>query len=484
MHNLTKALRSWTLLLAGSALLVGCSTISKVTGAVNPFNGSEEEGHGEIPTDPERISILSLDETLIVTGTMTPADIVLPPVYTNADWPQSGGYANHTVQRTDAPGNLSRLWQKNIGKGSFRKGRVVSSPVIAGGRIYSMDATNRVVALDAETGAKIWDYKITVKSKGKTRRGKTSIVDRIKDPLTLAEKGGKDKEAVGGGVAVADGRVYVTSGYGVIMALDVSSGAEVWKTRTRTPIHSAPTVKDGRLFAVSDDNELFALDTATGDVLWTYQAIIETARMLTSPSPAVVDDVVIAPFSSGEVVALKAQNGGVLWQEALSPSGNLTPLATLNDIASGPVIADGYVFATTQSGAFTAFDLRTGQQVWNQPAGSLGFPLVVGDFVYTVTTEGQVVCMSKADGTVIWLTQLRVFQKEKKRKKRISWAGPIMAGERLLMMSSRGEAVEVNPYTGEILRTFKLAGDIYVAPIIANNTVYYITDDAKLVALR
>jgi len=484
MNILMKNMRVLTILFAGSALLSACSTVSRVTDAVNPFNNSKGVDQGDIPTDPERISILSLDDKLEVSGTILSSEIVLPPVYTNQDWPQTGGYANHSMQHTDAPGDLSRLWQTGVGKGSYRKGRVVASPVVAGGRIYAMDAANRVTAMDAQTGSKLWNYKISVTSKGKTRRGGTSLIDRFKDPLTLGEKGGKDKEAVGGGVAVANGRVYVTSGFGVIVSLDAQSGSEIWVTRTRTPIHSAPTVAGGRLFAVSDDNELFALDTETGDVLWTYQAIIETARMLTSPSPAVIDDVVIAPFSSGEIVALKAQNGGVLWQEALNASGNLTPLATLNDIAAGPVIADGYVFATTQSGTFSAFDLRTGQQVWSQPAGSLGFPMVVGDFIYTVTTEGQVVCMSKADGTVIWLTQLRAFKKQKKRKKRISWAGPIMVGERLLMMSSRGEAVEVSPYTGEIIRSFKVAGDIYVAPIVANDTVYYITDNAKLVALK
>jgi len=474
----------FTGLFASSALLSACSTVTKVTDAVNPFNNSNDVDQGDIPTDPERISILSLDDKLEVAGTMLTSEIVLPPVYTNPDWPQTGGYASHSVQHTDAPGDLSRLWSTGVGKGSYRKGRVVASPVVAGGRIYTMDAANRVTAMDAQTGNKLWNYKISVTSKGKTRVGKTSLIDRFKDPLTFGEKGGKDKEAVGGGVAVADGRLYVTSGFGVIAALDAQSGSEIWVTRTSTPMHSAPTVAGGRLFAISDDNELFAFDADTGDVLWTYQAIIETARMLTSPSPAVIDDVVIAPFSSGEVVALKAQNGGVLWQEALDATGNLTPLATLNDIAAGPVIADGYVFATTQSGTFSAYDLRTGQQVWSQPAGSLGFPIVVGDFVYTVTTEGEVVCMSKTDGTVIWLTQLRVFQKQKKRKKRISWTGPIMVGERLLMMSSRGEAVEMSPYTGEIIRTFKVGGDIYVAPIVANNTVYYITDGAKLVALK
>ena len=249
-------------------------------------------------------------------------------------------------------------------------------------------------------------------------------------------------------------------------------------------MQSAPTIDNGRLFAISDDNELFGLDADTGDIMWTYQAIVETVRMLTAPSPAVLDDVVVAPFSSGEIVALRVQNGGVLWQEALSARGNLTPLATLNDIASGPVLADGYVFATSQSGSFAAFDLRTGQRVWSQPAGSLGYPLVIGDFVYTVTTEGEVTCMSKVDGTVIWITQLRVFKKQKKRKKRISWAGPIIAGDRLIMMSSNGKGVEVSPFDGSIMREFKLSGSVYVSPIIANDTVYYITDSAKLVALK
>jgi len=238
------------------------------------------------------------------------------------------------------------------------------------------------------------------------------------------------------------------------------------------------------LFAVSDDNELFAVNSATGEVLWTYQGIVESARMLTAPSPAVVEDVVIAPFASGELVALRVQNGVVLWQDALSSSGQLTPLSSLNDIASGPVIADGYVIATAQSGVISAFDLRNGQRIWSQPAGSLGYPWVAGDFVYTVTTGGEVACLSKTSGAVVWTQQLQAFKKEKKRKDRIAWAGPLLVGEQLLTVSSRGQAVELNPYSGEIIREFKLGDPVFVAPIVANQTVYILNDKAKLTALR
>ena len=483
--KMTNNLSKISLSLLAALSLTGCSTLGGVGDAldgINPFSSSEDEGQGEVSED--RIAILELDETLKVTGKITPDQVTLPPAYVNTDWPQVGGNPEHVVQHTAASGNLDKVWSKSIGKGSTKKGRIVSSPVIANGQIFTMDGKNIISSFNEQDGSRLWEYKVSVTERERTRQGKTGIVDRIRDPLSFTDRGGRDKESVGGGVAYGAGKLFVSSGLGVIAALDPQTGEEIWKRETRVPMHSAPTSSGGRVFAVSDDNELFALDADTGEVLWTYQGIVETARMLTAPSPAVVGETVIAPFASGELVALRVQNGGVLWQDALSSAGQLTPLATLNDIAAGPVIADGYVIATAQSGVISAFDLRTGQRVWTQPAGSLGFPLIAGDFVYTVTTDGVVVCLSKLDGTVVWTQQLQAYKNEKKRKKRVAWAGPILAGDRLLVMSSQGKAVVVNPYDGSIINEFKVGDDVFVAPVIANETVYVLTDSAKLIALR
>ena len=267
--------------------------------------------------------------------------------------------------------------------------------------------------------------------------------------------------------------------------MDAETGEEIWRKGVRVPIHSAPTIADGRIFAITDDNEIMAFDANDqGTVLWTYQGIVETAQMLTVPAPAVFNDVVIAPFSSGELVALRVQNGGVLWQDALASSTRLTPLAALNDIAFGPAIADGYVVATAQSGVMTAFDFRTGQRVWTQPAGSIGMPWIAGDFIFTVTTDSKIAALSKIDGSVVWVTQLSAFRKEEKRKDRIVWTGPVLAGERLVAVSSRGRMVIVNPYNGAIIEERKIGDGVMVPPIIANETVYLLNDKAKLLALR
>lgn len=483
----TAARRLMGLSMLGIFLLSGCSTIGGAVDKINPFDKTESQKkaeQGSVAGENERISLLSLDETLQVSETVGPDAIVLPEPYVNTDWPQTGGNTAHAMQRTAASGNLSKVWSKDIGKGSSKKGRVLASPVIAGGRIFVMDGNNRVSAFDLGSGSKIWDHKIEVQLTGKTREGKTGIVERVTNPLSMGDKGGQDKESVGGGVAAVDGKIFITSGLGVVEAVDAQSGAFIWRKRTNTPMHSAPTVSGGRLFAVSDDNELFALNARTGEVLWTYQAIVESARMLTAPSPAVVDDVVLAPFASGELVALQVQNGSVLWQDALSSAGRLTPLSSLNDIAAGPVVADGVVIASAQSGITSAFDLRSGQRIWAQPAGTLGFPWIAGDFVYVVTTDAQVVCMARLTGDVAWIRQLPAFKNEKKRKKRIAWAGPVMAGNRLLTVSSRGRAIEINPYNGDIMREFKVGDAVFVPPVIANETVYMLSDEAKLIALR
>lgn len=477
-----------SVLTLGTAFIFsGCAVLGGAVDAINPFDKTDAERRaelGEVAGESERISILELSETLSVATPIAPENIFIPEPYVNTDWPQVGGNIQHVVQHTGATGPLDRAWSVDIGEGSGRKGRIIAPPIVANGVIYTVDAGYVVRAYDEATRDRLWEFKIEGVERESTREGRTSFMDRIRDPLTFTDGDGTDKEGVGGGLAFADGYVFVSSGLGKVVSIDAATGELVWARVTRVPLNSAPTVSNGRVFVLSDDNELYALNSNTGEVLWTYQGIVETARMLTTPVAAVQDDVVIAPFSSGELVALRVQNGGVLWQDSLSSSARLTPLASLNDIAGGPAISDGYVIASAQSGVMTAFDLRTGQRVWSQPAGTLSIPLVVADLVFVVTTDGQVAAMSKLDGSTLWLTQLENFKNQEKRKERTVWTGPIMAGNRLVVASSRGDVFMIDPRSGSILKEMDVKGSVFVPPVIANETVFLLTDDAKLVALK
>jgi outer membrane protein assembly factor BamB len=438
------------------APLAACSSVPNPLDALPGFGNDSVEGE-TAPSDG-RVSILTFEQGLQV-GEEGAAAVTLPPAYVNPLWPQPGGYPTNALQHTQASGNLDVLWRQRFGEGSDNDRRLNGRPVVADGRAYVIDSRGQVSALDAETGAGIWDAR-------------------------LVGPNSRDRMAFGGALAFDNDRIFVHAGFNYFVALDANTGAEIWRTEALVPFHGAPTVVDGRVFVTSDDNELLALDSSTGAVLWTYQGIVETARLLTAPSAAVLGDIVVAPFASGELVALRVQNGNPVWSDSLTRSGALTAMSEINDVAGSPVIIDGVAYAMSHSGILVAIELRTGERLWSQPAGGLHTPWVAGDFLYIVTSEAEVVCVNRMTGAVQWITQLALFENPNRRKNRIAWSGPVLAGGRVFVASSRGDAVLLNAYDGSNMRNFRLNDSVFVAPIIANETIYVVTDEGRMIALR
>ena len=162
----------------------------------------------------------------------------------------------------------------------------------------------------------------------------------------------------GGGVAVGGGKVFVSSGYRSMTALDANTGAVVWTQQVDAPIHGAPTVSGNRVFVVDVDSQLFAFDANTGAQDWTYRGIAEPARVMRASSPAVSGTTVVAPFASGQLVALSALNGQAVWEETLSRTSRTSALSEVRDVAGRPVISRGMVYGVSHSGVMSALDLR------------------------------------------------------------------------------------------------------------------------------
>lgn len=446
-------LRSLLAVGLATAVLAGCSTVSNL----NPFGGDGERRDPDAPPEEDRISILQFDQQLEVADNAAP--VSLPTPYVNTVWPQADGYPTHNLQHTQATGSLSVLWRRNFGAGSARSQRINARPVVADGRIYAVDADGVVVAMDAETGQQVWERELRSGSR-------------------------RDRMSFGGGVGFDSGRIYAHAGFRSMVALDAATGAEIWRAEADTPFQSAPTINAGRVYITTDDNQLYAFDADNGEFLWSHQGIIESARLLTGASPAVLGDVVIAPYSSGEVVAIRVQNGNPIWSDSLTRAGGLTPISAINDVAGSPVMTEDHVYAVSHSGTLVSLDMRTGERQWDLPASSLNAPWIAGDYLFLVTVEGEVVAVDRHAGEARWITRLPVFENEQRRRNRIAWTGPVLAGGRLFLTSSTGESVIIDATDGSIERRFDIGDDVYVAPIIANETIYVVTDEGRLVALR
>jgi len=455
--------RLYAILLIAALGASGCSTVSRL----NPFHG--KGGPKETASEGERISIIPADQKLEAAPALKGVDFSLPAPAVVTDWPVPGGTLEQSIENVDAAPNLSIAWKRSIGRGSGKGYYITAPPVAAGGRIFTMDAEGEVSAHDAATGAQAW---------------RTSI----------RTGGRRDREAFGGGVAYADGKLYVSSGYREVLQLDAATGAVGWRTRTEEPIHAAPTVALGRVMVVALDNTLLTFDAATGAPGWTYQALSEPARILAASSPAVTGDTVVASFGSGELVALRAQNGNDLWNAALSRTTQTSALSEIRDIPGRPVVYQGDVFAVSHSGVFAATDVRTGQSRWTLPVVGVTTPLPAGDVVYVVSRDGQVICASRESGQIYWMRDLNEGFKPKRkggffgiggsRETKPLWSSPLLANNRLIIAGASGQLVAVNAKTGEIMRRVNLGAEALIAPIAVGPMIYVMADNGQLIALR
>jgi len=410
------------------------------------------------PLPGERISVLSLDRQLEPDPDLSKIAITLPPPVVNPDWPEPGGYPNHAMQHLSLPERLTQAWRASTGEGASRYTRVLSQPVVAKGRVYAMDGAVQVGAYDAATGDRLWQVDL----KPEEERG----------------------NSFGGGVAFWQDRLFASTGYAQVVALDPADGRMIWKSSVGAPVRSAPTVSDGRVFVVTIENELAVLAADDGRRLWVHNAIPETASLLGNASPAVEGEVVVAAYSSGEIYALTVETGRPVWSDNLSSTRSVNAVSTLADIRGWPVIDRGRVYAASHSGHMAAIDLRSGERAWEQEFGSTHSLWVAGDYVYVLTNDNELICLTRNDGKVRWLRVLPSYQNEKKKGGPISWAGPVLGGDRLIVLASDGGALSISPYTGEPLGREQMSAGGYFGPVIADNSLYVLTDDAGLSAYR
>jgi outer membrane protein assembly factor BamB len=462
MNRIVKAA---VLAAAACGALSACSTVSGAAGRLWPFGG--DSGPQAVASQGERISILALVNTLAPSEGLAGADFYIPDPQPVTAWPLPGGTPEQVMQNVAAAPSFQIAWRHSIGEGSGRKSVVTAPPVALDGRIYTMDSRARVTASDATNGGRVWE-------------------------ADLSDKKGKDKEAFGGGLAVTDGKIIVTSGFRFVAALDPATGRVLWQVKTEAPIHAAPTISGNRAYAVDVDNEIHAYNLENGEEAWSFQAIVEPARILRASSPAIEGDAVIAPFSSGELVALRASNGNPLWNETLTRTTRTSALSEIRDIPGRPAIYQGRVYAASHSGVFAAMDLRTGQRSWELPVSSINSPWPAGDAVFLVSQDGMAIAVNRETGGVYWVKDLNKGRTYSEggvfglydRQARPIWTGPILASNRLIILNNRGIAIALNPKTGEETGSLEIGAAAYVAPIAYGDTVYFVNDKAELIAVR
>lgn len=380
---------------------------------------------------------------------------------TGGDWTHRGGNSRHLMPHAALSATPQRVWSANIGAGSSRKNRIAAAPVVADGRVFTMDAGTTVTATSTGGGA-LWSTDLTASF----------------------DKGGGQSS---GGLAAAGGRLYATTGYGELVALDASSGAIVWRQRVDAPISGAPATDGNAVYVSGRDGSAWAVDAATGKVIWQVVGTPGKTAYVGTAAPTIGDRAVIFPSSAGDLMAVLKIGGGTrVWQASLAGKRLGRAYALTSDVTGDAVIAGKTLFAGSGSGRTVAMSASSGERIWSAGEGALGPVAVAGGSLFLVNDEAKLVRLNAETGETIWAVDMPYFTNDKIKRRKGIYAhyGPVLAGGRVMVVSSDGLLRAFDPTNGSLTYTTEIPGGAAAQPAVAGGTLYVVGGNGQLHAFR
>ena len=421
------------------------------------FGGSDDKK--TTPTLGDREPILSRIETgAKVDPSLAGVSVVLPPAQANAEWGQAGGTASKSYGHLALSQTPTRAFTVDVA-GADNRQRLGAAPVIGGGKLFAMGTDGRVSAFDARSGARQWTYQ-----------------SQLSDDTRPS--------AFGGGVSYSADKVYGTDGAGNVFALDAQTGTEQWKVKPGGPLRGSPTLAFDNVFVMTQDNLLYALNAADGSLQWDESGSTTMAGVFGVAAPAAGQGTVVAGYTSGELIAYRYENGRSLWADALARTSISTQVGALSDIDADPIIDNGRVYALGQGGRMAAYELVTGQRLWELNVAGISTPAIAGEWIFALTDDARLISIQRSSGKVRWLTQMPRYENEEKKKNPIFWQGPVLAGGQLWAVNSNGEIWRISTGEGSATMFTELDEAISLPPVVANETLYVLDDSGTITAFR
>jgi outer membrane protein assembly factor BamB len=411
-----------------------------------------------LPILGEREAIFVGDDPLLADPSLKNTKVTLPQARINKSWPSASGAVDHSFDPVALGSDLKKVWSESIGTGSGSSERLLNGPVAADRRIFTVDTRGYVSAFDIQTGKQLW-------SKDST-------------PEDLST------QAFSGGLAYENGFVFIVTPAAEIVMMKAEDGAIEKRFSLTAPVRAAPTVKNGYIYAVNINNQLEAINYRTGEPAWSHSGIMEIAGLLGGASPALTADLLIVPYTSGEVYALHPGNGLPLWSESLVSLTKLDPISSLFHIKARPVVKGNHVYLIGNGGVMSCLDTNSGKTLWTHTVGGIRSPAVSGEYLFMVTNNNELACFNRLSGKVVWVKQLPRYLDPTDKSDPILWAGPILVGKSLALSGSNGTALIVAIEKGDIVQEIDLGGRTLLSPIAVDNTLVFLTDHAELIAYR
>ena len=256
-------------------------------------------------------------------------------------------------------------WSSNAGKTE----KYDYTPAIDSNAVYATNAAGEIIKLDANDGRQIWRVKVG--------------------------------ESISGGIGIGAGILLVGSNKGNIHAYD-TAGKPLWKAKVSSEILSVPRYFDGLVIARTGDNRIFGLDATDGSRKWVYERVSPALTLRSSVGIVVDGGAVYAGFAGGKMVAIRADNGKLLWEATVAQPKGVTEIERIADITSLPVVDGPIVYAVAYQGKIAAVDRTNGKVIWNRDISSYSGLNIEDAKIFVSHTLGAVYSLDYETGKTFW----------------------------------------------------------------------------------
>ena len=337
---------------------------------------------------------------------------------------------------------VETLWSHRATSGGGDR-HVELRPVVAGGRVFAAGHDGDVAAYDPFDGTRLWEADTGV--------------------------------PVSGGPGAGPGLVVVGSSAGDVVALDAADGAVAWRARVSSEVLSAPAVGERIAVVRTVDGKLFGLDAASGEQSWVYDRTVPALTLRGTGAPVIAGDVVFAGFDSGHLVAVSLADGELLWESHVTAPTGRTELERLADMDADPVVADGVVYVVTFQGRVAAFDLDTGQPLWERDLSSHAGLGVGRRLVYVTDDQSHVWAFDRGNGSSPW----RQDGLERRQVTR-----PVEFGDYVVVADFQGYVHWLGIDDGRFVARVRVGSSAVLAPpVTSQSAVYVLGESGRLTAL-
>ena len=336
--------------------------------------------------------------------------------------------------------SIVRRWSSSLG-GADEKYRVSLRPSSSDGKLFAANHQGDVFALALESGNKIW----------RTRLG-----------ISLS-----------GGVGNGGGLVLVGSIEGEVYALNALNGKVLWKRQMATEVLTAPQ-SNGKIVVVQTiDDKIYALKSDNGEELWRHDGSAPILSVRGTSSPLVTDNMVLAGFDSGKLVAFNTANGSLVWETRLALPKGRTELQRMVDIDGDPVLVGDVLYSARYQGQLGAITRGTGRQLWSQESSSHQTPTFGRDKVFVTEADDKLRAFEAGSGRVVWTNEDLFLRR---------LTAPVAFGGAIAVADSFGYLHLLSMEDGRFVGRARIDGSGVRAPMLVNSGLLIVQSNSGLLS--